>query len=56
MPNRIERLLSNLDKWVSLGDLFNKNNVMNSDVLDFLQTFSSDKILIFISNDMSSFF
>ncbi len=29
MPNRLEKLISNLDRWVSLGDLFDENNLIN---------------------------
>jgi hypothetical protein len=49
MLNNSQKLLSKLDRWVCLGDLFDEKNLINSDFNDFLQMFSSDNRLIFIN-------
>lgn len=49
MINFYEKLLSKQKRWVTLGDLFDENNIINKDFGDFLQIMSPDNNRIFIS-------
>ena len=49
MTTRYEQLFSKRENWVSLGKLYDNNNQLNLNINFFLQAFSTDSKLIFIS-------
>jgi hypothetical protein len=49
MLTRYEQLFSKRDNWVSLGDLYDEENQLNLNFQYFLEAFSAESNLIFVS-------
>jgi hypothetical protein len=49
MWTRYEQLFSKRDNWVSLGNLYDEDNQLNLNFKYFLEAFSADSNLIFVS-------
>jgi hypothetical protein len=43
MLTKIKSIMSRIDRFPTLGDIFDKNNQLNIDVLQFLEVFSQNK-------------